>query len=67
MATAVPTGLHAGQFLIRVVTPSHTLWLANQLQSTTAIPVRYADVNFFFAHPSAINPPRLSAICARFR
>lgn len=55
-ATAVPTGLHAGQFLIRVVTPSHTLWLANQLQSTTAIPIRYADVNFFFAHPSASNP-----------
>jgi subtilisin family serine protease len=56
-ATAVPTGLHPGQFLIRVVTPSHTLWLANQLQSTTAIPVRYADVNFFFAHPSASSPP----------
>lgn len=56
--TVVPTGLRQGQFLVRVVTPSHTLWLANQLRSTTAIPVRYADVNFFFARPSGSNPPR---------
>ena len=56
-ATAIPTGLHPGQFLVRVVTPNNTLWLANQLQSTTAIPIRYAEVNFFFAHPSTNNPP----------
>lgn len=56
-ATAVPTGLRPGQFLIRVVTPSHTIWLANQLKSTTAISVHYADVNFFFAHPSTNSPP----------
>jgi subtilisin family serine protease len=56
-ATAVPTGLNPGQFVVRVVTPGHTLWLANQLQSTKAIAVRYADVNFFFAYPSASSPP----------
>jgi subtilisin family serine protease len=57
-ATAVTTGLHPGQFLVRVTTPNHTLWLANQLQSTKALPIRYVDVNFFMAHPSGSNPPQ---------
>jgi hypothetical protein len=57
-ASAIPTGLHPGQFLVRVTTPSHTLWLANQLRSTNAIPIQYADVNFFLAHPSGSNPPQ---------
>lgn len=56
--TVEPTGLGPGQFLVRLLTPSHTLWLANQLKSTTEIPVRYADVNFWFAQPSGKNPPR---------
>ena len=56
--TVEPTRLRRGQFLVRLLTPSHTLWLANQLKSTTAIPVRYADVNFWFAQPSGNNPPR---------
>lgn len=60
-ATAVPTGLNRGQFIVSVVTPQSTLWLANQLQSTTAIPIRYAEVNFFFAHPSADSPPAAPA------
>ncbi len=56
--TVEPTRLRPGQFLVRLLTPSHTLWLANQLKSTTAIPVRYADVNFWLAQPSGNNPPR---------
>ena len=52
-----PTGLRPGQFLVRVLTPAHTLWLANQLQSTKTIPVRYAEVNFWLAQPAAANPP----------
>src|SRR5207253_2241895 len=47
--TVEPTGLGPGQFLVRLRTPSHTLWLANQLKSTSAIPVKYADVNFWLA------------------
>lgn len=56
--TVEPTRLRPGQFLVRLLTPSHTLWLANQLKSTTAIHVQYADVNFWFAQPSGNNPPR---------
>jgi hypothetical protein len=55
--SVVPTGLHPGQFLVRVLTPAHTLWLANQLRTTTAIPIRYADVNFFLAQPSGTSGP----------
>jgi thermitase len=53
-----PTGLRPAQFLVRLLTASHTLWLANQLQSTKAIPVRYAEANFWAGHPSAGNPPQ---------
>src|SRR5579864_8965303 len=59
--TVEPTGLGPGQFLVRLLTPSHTLWLANQLKSTKAIPVRYADVNFWLAQPSGRNPPQFPA------
>jgi subtilisin family serine protease len=55
--TVEPTHLRPGQFLVHVLTPNHTLWLANQLRTTKALPVRYADVNFWLAQPSGGSPP----------
>jgi subtilisin family serine protease len=60
--TVQPTGLAPGQFLVHLATPSHTLWLANQLRSTNAIPIRYADVNFWFAKPQGGNAPRFPTV-----
>lgn len=52
-----PTTLREGQYILRLKTPDHTLWLAEQLKFTKSIPVRYAEVNFWFAHPSNLNAP----------
>jgi subtilisin family serine protease len=47
--SAVPTGLEPGQYVIRVLSPAHTLWLADQLHFTRTL-VEYAEPNFHFFH-----------------
>lgn len=56
--TMEATGVEEGQYLLRLLTPSHTLWLVEQLNFTHAL-VDYAEPNFRFARAGSTSggPP----------